>query len=155
MDSLICTLNTPCSQVVFATGKLKFYQIASSAVNLCLLPVCLVMLLVGFNATSVFVATIVFSILNQVVCVWQARKVFSFSVGNYLTQIVLPCVLIVALLPVILFPIAQVLPDSFAGLLIMVFADVVIGAFVAYYLVFDNNEKILINRLVSGIIKHH
>ena len=78
-DALICTLNTPCSQVVFATGNLKYYQIASSAINLCLLPVCLVMLLSGFNAASVFITTIVFSILNQTVCVWQAHKVFAFS----------------------------------------------------------------------------
>lgn len=153
VDALICTLNTPCSQVVFATGKLKYYQIASSAVNLCLLPVCLVMLISGFNAASVFITTIIFSILNQVVCVWQAQRVFTFSMRGYVKKIILPCSLLMVLLPAILFPMAKALPDSFASLLIIILADVIIGMFAAYYLVFDSNEKVFVCQLVSKIIK--
>ena len=154
-DALICTLNTPCSQVVFATGNLKYYQIASSAINLCLLPVCFVMLLSGFNAASVFITTIVFSILNQTVCVRQAHRVFAFSVVDYIKKIILPCSLIMVLLPSILFPIAHTLPDSFVSLLIIIFADVIIGMVVAYFLVFERNEKALVCQLVSKIIKRH
>lgn len=153
VDALICTLNTPCSQVVFATGKLKYYQIASSVINLCLLPVCLVMLLAGLNAISVFVATIVFSLLNQIVCVWQAQRVFAFSVGDYIKKIILPCSLMMVLLPVILFPLARALPDNFASLLLLIIADVIIGMIAAYYCVFDNNEKVLVRQMVLKILK--
>lgn len=155
VDALICTLNTPCSQVAFATGKLKYYQIATSVINLCLLPICLVMLLAGLNAASVFIITIVFSILNQVVCVWQVKRVFDFSVGDYIKRIVLPCSLIMVLLPTMLYPIAQALQNSFASLLILTLADVIIGIIAAYYMVFDSNEKALVCQLVSKIIKRH
>lgn len=63
VDLLICILNTPCTQVVHATGKLKMYQIASSIVNIALLPFCWLLLKLGFDATSSFVTTIVFLVL--------------------------------------------------------------------------------------------
>lgn len=153
IDSLICTLNTPCTQVVFATGKLRGYQIASSIVNLCLLPVCWILLSLGFSAASAFITTIIFSILNQIVCVWQTRKVFPFSVTDYLKKIVVRCSVIAILLPTLLLPIVKTLPDNFASLLLIVIVDVVIGAIASYYLVFDNAEKLIVNQMLLKIVK--
>lgn len=39
-DTVVCTLNTPCTQITQGTGNIKYYQIGSSIVNLCLIPVC-------------------------------------------------------------------------------------------------------------------
>ena len=74
---------------------------------------------------------------------------------DYIKKIILPCSLIMVLLPSILFPIAHTLPDSFVSLLIIIFADVIIGMVVAYFLVFERNEKALVCQLVSKIIKRH
>ena len=67
IDSLVCTLNTPCSQVAFAVGRINKYQIATSLVNLGLIPVSWLFLYLGYDAVSVFVITIIFSVVNQLV----------------------------------------------------------------------------------------
>lgn len=79
VDSLICSLNTPCTQVAFAVGNIKDYQIFSSVVNVCLLPVCWIFLKLDYDSVSVFVVTILFSVINQIVCLIRVNKIFRFE----------------------------------------------------------------------------
>jgi O-antigen/teichoic acid export membrane protein len=100
IDALICSLNTPCTQVVSATGNIRNFQIASTCVNILLLPVCWLFLYLGFNPITVFVLTAVFSILNQIVCVWQTSRVFNISIPSYCTCVILPCLIFAFLCPI-------------------------------------------------------
>lgn len=103
IDSLVCTLNTPCSQVAFAVGRINKYQIATSLVNLGLIPVSWLFLYLGYDAVSVFVITIIFSVANQLVCLIQLKYIFPYKLRDYLKTVIVPCCVMTVVLPIIPF----------------------------------------------------
>ena len=141
IDLLACTLNTPCTQVAFAVGRIKWYQIVSSSINLLLLPVCLLFLKLGFSAESSFVITILFSCINQLGCLIVLNRMFSFDLGRYARQVLLPCLLVTLLLPVIPYLVYQTIEHTFASLVLVVVLDIVIAAPLMYFIVLDSSER--------------
>ena len=148
-DSLICSLNTPCTQVVSATGNIKGYQIASSCVNILLLPVCWLFLYLGFDPTSTFIITIIFSILNQAVCIWQLLKVFTMSITEYFKTVLLPSGIFVVLcfIPGYLFSI--IIDNSFLQLCVTSLVTIVFGLILSYYLFLTKYEKSQFIKLIK------
>ena len=149
LDALICTLNTPCTQVVSATGKIKGYQIASSLVNVLLLPVSWLFLKLGFEPISTFIITVVFSVLNQGVCVWQMLKVFDIKISQYLTSIIIPCIIYITICPLIGYIFYHILEPSFLRLCLITLVSGIWGVFLTYYVLMNRSER----RQVMSLIK--
>ena len=141
IDMLICTLNTPVTQVTFSTGNIKTYQIISSCINLLLLPICFVFLKMGFAATSVFVITIIFSIINQIGCLLCMKKVFAYSLRAYLKSVVIPLSVITILLPIVPCLINAIMETSFLRLCLICIADVILAACLIWGFVVNNEER--------------
>lgn len=141
LDSLVCTLNTPCTQVVFATGKIRNYQIASSCVNLLLLPVCWLFFFLGFNATSSFIVTIIFSILNQIICVIQLLKVFNLNVRSYLLNVIAPCVMFFILCFFPGYIVFNIMHPSFVRLIVICAISVLWGCLLTWFLILNEDER--------------
>lgn len=150
LDSLVCTLNAPCTQVVFATGNIKGYQIASSCVNLLLLPACWLFLYLDFDATSTFVITIIFSVLNQVVCVIQMLKVFNLNVKQYLLKVIVPCMAFISLCSLPGYLVYINMNQCILRLVCIGCVSVLWGSALAYLLLFDSSER---KRIIT-MIKH-
>lgn len=140
-DALVCTLNTPCTQVTMATGKIRNYEIAATIVNLCLIPVCYIFLKAGFGAVSSFVITVVFSMFLQTVCLVLAHRVFEFNLKEYVKSVVLPCLAITILLPVIPLIVKASLTQNFGRLLLVCFVDVCVAAPLVYAVLLNNKER--------------
>ena len=155
IDSVVCTLNTPCTQVVFATGKLKNYQIASTIVNLCLLPACWLFLMLGFEANMVFILTIVFSIINQTVCLIYTNKVFSVGIATYIKEVCLPCVLAFFFLPIIPYLVHSCLTEGFVRMVVVGFVDLLVGAVITYYVLLGEPERQFVKSFIWIRIKKY
>lgn len=141
VDTLIGTLNTPCTQVVQATGNIKLYQIFSTAVNIILIPASWLLLKWGFQASSVFIAAIVVSVLNQLLCLVATHMVFQFNYNKYISQVIIPCCLFITLLPVVPYALSVLCPQSFARLLCIVVADLFMALLLFYLLGLDATQK--------------
>ena len=153
IDLLICTLNTPCTQMVMATGYIKSFQIASSIVNLCLLPACFILLKIGLNPNSVFIATIVFSVVNQTVCLYFTNKQVGFGLRNYMKRVLTPCLLYIAFLPIVPLIISIKYPDSIGRFIVIIVLDIIISSVLFYRFVLDKEERVVLWRIVSKKIK--
>lgn len=149
VDSLICTLNAPCTQVAYAVGNLKNYQIITSVVNLCLLPVCWIGLRLGLSSISVFVSTILFSILNQGTCLILLDKLFPFGLKTYMTKVCLPCIFVALTIPVIPYIIIGSMDDGFSRLILVILSDLIIGVPIIYFSILSKNER----KTVSAHVK--
>lgn len=149
LDALISSLNTPCTQVVMATGNIKDYQIASSCINIMLFPTCWLFLYLGFDPASVFIITIVFSILNQAVCVWRLLKVFNMSLAKYVMMVIMPCVIFAILCPVPGYIITSVMDHSFIRLCILIVVSIAFGLMLTYYLFFTKSERVRIMNFIG------
>lgn len=149
IDLLVCTLNTPCSQVVLASGKIKQYQIGSSIVLLSLMPISWTLLKFGFNAASVFKVTIIVSIINQIVCLIITNKIFKIGLLNYLRKVILPCIIFIVVVPAIPLIIHQSMDESLTRLLMTVFCNVVIAFFLCFILGINKHERLYIYNFIK------
>lgn len=150
IDSLICTLNTPCTQVAFAVGNLKKYQIVTSIVNLCLLPASWFCLFLGMNSISVFIATIVFSIINQIICIILLNELFPFGIKDYIKDVILPCFFLMICIPIMPLLVHYILSEGFIRFVIVGLVDVLLGITLTFILVFNKKEK---NYTINIILK--
>lgn len=141
IDAVICTLNTPCTQVTLATGRIKAYEIGSTVVNLFLIPVCYVLLLLGFKATSSFIITIIFSIILQIVCLYFANKELHFSFSAYVKQVILPCVAITIMLPILPYIAKQCMSLTLVRLAIVCLIDILIAIPLVYFILLNEKER--------------
>lgn len=149
IDLLLCTLNTPVTQIAFATGDIKNYQMFNSIVNLLLIPVCYVFLKMGYEAESVFVLTIIFTIINQIICLYLLHSLFEFSYLEYLKQIILPCFLISIVLPVLPMVIRINMNESFVRFLSIGFSDIVLALPLIYFIILNKSEKSFVIQYIN------
>lgn len=153
MDSLICSLNTPCTQVAYAVGDLKKYQIITSSVNLCLLPTSWICLSLGMDSTSVFIATIIFSIINQSVCILLLNGLFRFGLISYLKEVVLPCLLLIILLPVPTLFVRNFMAEGFLRLFVIGTIDIMLGLSLVYVIIFNRAERSYAVGMIKNKVK--
>lgn len=149
IDSLVCTLNTPCTQVVQATGKIKYFQIGSAVVNLCLIPFCWILLSLGMTAESAFIAVIIFSCINQAVCLFLVNRQFNVGMKSYFEHIVIRCLLLVLLAPIVPILIHNIMPESYTRLILLFCTSVAYTSFIIYLCMFDKQERYFINNIVK------
>lgn len=142
IDALICTLNTPCTQITLATGKIKLYEIVSTTINLCLIPVCYIFLKIGYGAVSSFVITIVFSIILQTACLIITHQQFNFKYINYLKEVLFPCLGMTFLLPVIPTLIKINMHTSFLRLTVVCVMALLTCIPMVYCILLNQKEKI-------------
>ena len=141
VDCLIAALNAPSTHLVFADGNIKAFQIGSSIVHLLLIPASYVLLKLGLSASSVFVITIVFSIINQTVCVVLGDRIVQFGIHNYMKEVVFPCVVFIILQPILPYLFTRVMPDGFVRLIVLVLIDVLISVGLGILLMLNKEER--------------
>ena len=152
VDALICSLNTPLTQVAHSVGNIKYYQIANSSVNILLLPASWLLLHWGCSPTSVFVCTIVFSILNQTVCLHELHKLYEYSSLSYLREVVLPCMLISLIVPVVPAVLHKTMDSSILRLILESIASLFAGLGCVYFIILNNNERTRIRTIIRAKI---
>lgn len=156
VDAVICTLNTPCTQLTMATGRIRNYEIASTVINICLLPCCYIFLHMGFSATSSFIITIVFSILLQAACLLITHRFFPFNIRAYLSDVLLPCFVMAVILPIIPIAIKALIPQSFIRLLCLCVIDIAVALPLCYFVLLNSDEKQKTLQFVrSRLINHN
>lgn len=149
INMVVSSLNTPVSQVVHATGKMKSYQIATSIVICAILPISWVLLRMGCSPNSVYIASLLMTIINQIVCNIYLKKIFSYSLLEYLKVVIFPCILYTFLAPIIPIVLILWLPSSFVRLVVVGSSSIIISCVVAYFAVLNEGEKKLILNFIK------
>lgn len=153
IDTLICTLNTPCTQIVQASGQIRKYQIASTIVNILLLPTCWIFLKLGFNPISVFVLVIIFSVINQLVCILIANHIFPIGLNKYFREVLVPCALYITILPIAPLIIFKNLEKTFFRLLCVGLSTLLVAVPLCYRLALTDSQRIVINKSIISRIR--
>ena len=141
IDTLICTLNAPCTQVVYAVGKIRRYQIWTTLLNLCLLPVCWVLLKCGCKAEAAFTATIIFSCILQAISLVLTRQVFPFTWRSYFSEVLLKCLATAILLPVLPLAVHHLTIPAIPRVLLVCLATLVVAIPVFGLIVLNASER--------------
>ena len=149
INMIISSLNTPVSQVVHATGQMKNYQLATSIVICAILPISWLFLKLGYSPNSVYVVSLIMTIVNQIVCNLYLKKVFDYSLREYLKVVIMPCACFSILVVIVPIIIIKILPSSFLRLVLVGIISVLVSVITAYWVVLNNSEKGLIKSFIK------
>lgn len=155
IDAMIGTLNSPVTQVVYATGKIKSYQVYSSIVNILLMPACWLLLKMGCAAWTAFLMTIVFSVLLQVVCLFVLHQVFEFRYSDYFHNIIIPCGAMTLLVPILPLLLTFFLEDSFLRLVLISLLSLIVTIVLLYCFFLTTYEKEMARHLKDILLKKY
>ena len=150
INTLICTINPIIGQVAFANGKIKRYQIANSIVNILIIPVAWLFLELGASAVSVFIITIVFSIINQTVCIIEMNRLFDINLNFYLRKVLFRCFLVAlcATIPQLLIHIF-LMNNFWIRFIFILSLDLILILSLLYFILFTNDERELLKSYIK------
>lgn len=137
----ISAINPSIVQVAFATGYIKRFQIATSVVNISLIPLAWVFLKFNCSAVLVFVLAALVALANQTVCLVQMKKVFDYNLRDYLFSVVLPCLVVLILTFCVQYPISYMYSQSWGRLFLVLAIDIVITPLLMYLVALSREEK--------------
>ena len=151
--NFINNLNAPLSSMVFATGKIKNYEITFSAFNLSILPVSWVALKIGAPATSVFIIYFTIMIFAQSACLYCLHKLVKFSLYDYWRFLVVPLIIASLISLTIPFVIHQIMEVSIVRLLFVTVATLLFSTVVFYMITLSSEEKTKVNGYLKRVLK--
>jgi len=153
LNMLISAFHQPLTHIVHATGKQKKFQLLNAIIVCAIVPVSWLFLKMGFDPNSVFVVSLVITALNVVVCVLVVHQQFPFSLRAYLWDVILPCLVVTALMPLLPFCVSKLMGDGFVRLVCVLFAELLAGIPLLYYIALTSAEKILVKSLINKILR--
>lgn len=151
-DLLICTINPIIVQVAFANGNIKRFQVANSIVNLTIIPIAWVLLYLGSSAVSVFVLSVFFSIINQVVCLTELNRIIEIDTKKYLKKVIFPCVITVFLSFIPQMILHKIMEESWLRLVLSCLLDISVTTLLIYFISFSKVERFYVKNLIFKLI---
>lgn len=152
---IISCLNTPLSQVVHATGKMKYYQIGGSIVICAILPVAWMVLRLGGNPVSVYIVSLMLTVVNQVVCMLLLKRVFPYRILEYLKEVIIPCLIITIVATIPPTTIHLIMNQSVIRLILVGAVGGVSSVIVSYFYALNEYEKRLITTFFKQFRKNN
>ena len=153
IQMLFSSFNPAFTQVTHASGKLKKFQIITSIISLSVLPVSYVILKMGAEAYSVFIVSIVLTIISAFACMFLVKQVFRYSIRDYCFKVLLPALIITILSPIVPILISVLMPQSFIRLCIVIISSVICTCLWSYVILLDYKEKRFVIEKVSHFVK--
>lgn len=140
-----------------ATGKIRNYQIFVSCVLLFVVPAAYFMLLLGFDAPSVYYTTICISLLSGASRLGFCIKQIGFSLQRYLTKVLRPALLVLAIsIPLPLILKLYIFDDTFYSFITLSLFSVILSIICVSFVGMTKNERFTIfNMLLSKINKKY
>lgn len=143
----------PLNTLVSATGRIRFFQITSSASNLLTLPLAYVFIKMCHSPNSAYFALFVTMVTNVLTSLIAANRFVNVSYFAFLRQVVFPCIIIILLsLPFGFIPVLT-LPSGFVRLIIGCIISLSSVSILSYYIALDRNERMLIHNIGVTIKK--
>lgn len=145
---IIGVFNTPITQVIQATGKIKLYQIVTSIVMCSILPVSWILFKIGYNSSVIYWVTIIITAINQIFSLRILHNKFLFSYKIYLKKIIIPCLLLFIASPILPSILSKCAETSIYRLIVVCISSCISVIVLGYFILLDKYEK----GLVKGYI---
>lgn len=141
LNMLVTNFNPPVSQIVHATGKMQKYQVVTSVVLIMILPISWIFLQLGFSSVSVFLVSLLVSILNQFICLLVLKDIFEYSLREYIQKVVFPCAYVSFLVFPLTFQIHNLYDQGFTRLILVTSANILFSSFAIIFVGLSRSEK--------------
>lgn len=142
----------PLSTLVFAEGKMKFFQLLSSGSNLLSIPIALFFLWFDEVPEYVFIALFLTMISNHIAAMIALKKCIDYSIKGYFTKVLYPVLRVIIASVMLALPIHLFMEESFLRFCIQVIACLFVTLFVSYFLALDSVERNIVREYTKLIL---
>lgn len=153
LTSFMNNFNAPLSNVVYATGKMRNYEVTFSLLNLLIIPISYLSLKLGAPAESVFVVYFIMTIFVQVACLLVLKTLVTISLRQYIKQLIIPLVVVAFVVCLIAFLSNMLMEEGFVRFILDVLVVGLVSAPLFYYISLDAAEKNIVNSIIRKICR--
>lgn len=151
LTNFMNNLNAPLSNIVYATGKMRNYELTFSIINILIIPFSYIALQTGAVPETVFVVYLIMTIFVQIGCLLVLKTLVTISLREYVIKLIVP-LLIVGLISLPLPCIAHFLiGHNFLRLAIVTLLSLIVSTLSFYYIALGDNEKQLANKILLSV----
>ena len=110
LTAFVSAFANPTTGIVYATGKIKWFSIWVSTLNLLIVPIAYLFLRLGYGPLSAMIVSLILTIIVQIARLYYASKIADLNISEYMQKVVLPICLYscaTLALPVVSFKIME------------------------------------------------
>ena len=142
------------SQVIHASGQMKNYQLGSALVILLILPISFVLLKSSKEPTDIYIINIFVFILLWIVDVILLRRVYVFSLWNYVLKVVLPCAITLILTSIVPIGCTYLMNDSIWRFIVVLTSSIISCSIISFYILLSREERRkIVNTIISKMYR--
>lgn len=154
LTNFMNNLNAPLSNVVYATGKMRNYEVTFSVINILIIPAAYIALQMGLPPEAAFFSYFVMTIFVQIGCLYVLRTIIKVSLTDYFYRLCCPLLIF----SVVAIPLPYIIKMSMSvGIYRLGCVTIMtcITAFIFFYCIALNRKEK--NIVINGInkIKYH
>lgn len=146
-------LNAPLSNVVYATGKMRNYEVTFSVINLLIIPISFIVLKLGAPAEMAFIVYLVMTIFVQIGCLLVLHTLTNISLSNYFMSLIVPIVIVACITLPLIYIINFYLQQNLIGIVIEYIVVTILTSVLFYLVVLDSTEKKFVNNIIYKLKK--
>ena len=152
IEVLINSISLPLATAARAPGKMKTYELTLGTIQIAIFPVSLIVLMLGGEASSVFIVAIAANLVMFIVRLLIVRRLIGFSLSPFFLQVIFPVLGVVLLSAISAFAIHWILPTCFIFLCVSVLLCVLISCGSMFFIGLDKLERekvrsVIVNRM--------
>lgn len=152
--AFVSAFANPTSGIAYSSGKIKWFTILVSTVNLLIVPVAYVFLKLGYPAEASMVVSLVLTVLAQVVRLFVVRKLAPMPISEYLKMVMLPTAIYSVFVPIVPIVVMHFIPNqSIMRLLIVTLLCVVSSLSLAWTIGLTNYERQFVRSKLTKLIR--
>lgn len=95
--SIITAMSTPIMTAAHSTGKIALYQSVVGTILILIVPVGYLVLRMGYSPISIYIVSILFSLLSYFVRLWILKRLMPFPVLKYIKDVFVVNIIVAAL----------------------------------------------------------
>lgn len=146
-------LNAPLSNVVYATGKMRNYEVTFSVINLLIIPISFIVLKLGAPAEMAFIVYLVMTVFVQIGCLLVIHTLTKISLSDYFMSLIVPIVIVACITLPLIYIINFYLQQNLIGIVIEYIVITLLSSVLFYYVVLDSTEKKIVNNIIYKLKK--
>ena len=141
IETLIDSLNSGVSELIFASGKIKFYQIITNLLRIASLFLAFIFLKLGLPAHYIFYSYILCTISAFFARQWVLKRTLNFDISLLFKKAYIPCLTVTLLFIPFIFIKLNIHPITSLFLLMFFLSSLIV------FIGLDSNERSIIKNL--------
>lgn len=152
VNSLTWSIKTYRTTMMHATGHIKLSNLTVGVILCSTLPISYLFLKMGYSSVSVFVITIIVTLIAEFVACIVLKKYLNYSLKNYLLNVYGKCFLISILSFIVPYIVHCSMDESFIRLCLVTLVSIISVGVFAYHIGLDKNTQQKVKSFSLNII---